>query len=59
MDSPSQVRATVRKLDTEDPFFYVVDLNVPGAALISPESVLDKFLTSNAAYKRVRELNGA
>lgn len=47
----------VRKLDTEDFWFYVVDLRIDGAMLISPESIVDKFRSSNDAHVRAKELN--
>ena len=44
-------RFAVRKLDTENPWWFVVDLTVPGAALLADAAIVDRFLDHLAAHR--------
>lgn len=50
-------RFVVRKLDTEDPTFYVVDSRVPGYELICEASIVSGTKSSLTAHARAKELN--
>lgn len=50
-------RYAVRKLDTGDDRFYIVDLTVPGAGLIASEAVVEVSTNYLALTARCRELN--
>jgi hypothetical protein len=50
-------RYAVRKIDTSDDRFYIVDLNVDGAVLISPESIVESSLNYLQLQARCHELN--
>lgn len=47
----------VRKLDTDDPYWHVVDLRIPDAAILAEGSVLDVYLQSASAHRAAEFLN--
>jgi hypothetical protein len=49
----------VRKLDITSEFFYLVDLRIEGAVLISPESVVKRSRNYLGLKQEARELNAA
>jgi hypothetical protein len=47
----------VRKLNTDEPWWYVVDLRVPRAALLDPAAVVAKVRDRNTAKEHAAKLN--
>lgn len=52
-------RYVVRKLDTESPWFYVVDTMIPGYVLIDPASIVGRYTSWCDAHGAADALNKA
>lgn len=50
-------RYAVRKLDTEDSWWFVVDLAVPGAAILAEAAIVDRFPSYEAAHRHADAYN--